>query len=101
MTHITYCERKVGKVRCNLFATIFAAGQWVCHQHRPEGDQSCSHSLTTDGRCSYCGDTVPGAADDDTVPQFVDREARSDRLDHLDEVNSDGRPHRSEYQDLR
>lgn len=58
MTHIVQCERRVGTSRCPHLATAYAAGQWVCPLHTPKPDAGCSHSLQSDGRCSYCGGLV-------------------------------------------
>lgn len=50
------CERTVNKTRCKQKATVFRCGQWLCHDHKPKGATSCSHSLRgVDDACVHCG----------------------------------------------
>lgn len=60
------CERVVvvvsptgkTKVACKATATLFVCGDHVCALHAPKGNPSCSHSLSMNGRCSFCGAEV-------------------------------------------
>lgn len=46
------------KKRCPQKGSVYAMSGWWCSAHIPAGDPSCTHSLSTSGRCSYCGADV-------------------------------------------
>jgi hypothetical protein len=50
------------RTRCTRPAAAYVMGRHACPTHEPAGSPTCTHSLTVDGRCSYCGAKVTGHA---------------------------------------
>lgn len=62
MTATTWpCEIGNGEKVCGKPGMECVQGRWRCARHMPadKPDGKCSHSLSSRGRCSFCGQRVP------------------------------------------